>query len=330
MGIGQDLLNVPMGEMIYSMASSIAKSQMELDNASIEVAEMMGGLKTIHDPDTGAVSFTDSRVFFGHEYMTVAEAMVTQGEGNPAVTALIGAQTLAYDKYKPGTATAYETSGTIGNYKTQTSEPLTPETLKTYRESKQAMINRIGFHQSNRAAELLKTSPDPAVLTSIDTAITELRKMDAANAAKVAGIFERQIQIPSRVSLLELGFAPVFYAFVDTIIEVKISITISQSSESTVSTTTDSKASAINIGFRFSPLGRGRAAASRTVSTSQVNGTYSNRYSYTAEGSSLLRTKLTPLPPPAILEERIRAMMTADQARKAAELGLLTQAAATA
>jgi hypothetical protein len=45
------------------------------------------------------------------------------------------------------------------------------------------------------------------------------------------------------------------------------------------------------------------------VTAASVNATYSNKYSYTAEGSSLLRTKLTPVPPPAILEERIRQLM---------------------
>jgi hypothetical protein len=49
--------------------------------------------------------------------------------------------------------------------------------------------------------------------------------------------------------------------------------------------------------------------SSSFVSTSQVNASYSQKYSYSAEGSSLLRTKLVPIPPPAILEERIRQQM---------------------
>jgi hypothetical protein len=328
MGIGQDLLNVPMGEMIYSMASSIAKSQMELDNASIEVAEMMGGLKTIHDPDTGVVSFTDSRVFFGHEYMTIAEAMVTQGTENAAVAQMIGQQTISYRAYAPPTDPATADPATITSAADIAPVALTQASLGAYQATSKSIRDRIAYLEMKKAEKLAQNPP--ASITSINQNLSDLHALDAHNTNLVANIFTHQVQIPTRVSLLELGFAPVFYAFVDTIIEVRIAITISQSSESTVSTTTDSKATAINIGFRFSPLGRGRAAASRTVSTSQVNATYSNRYSYTAEGSSLLRTKLTPLPPPAILEERIRAMMTADQARKAAELSLLTTAATTA
>ena len=37
-----------------------------------------------------------------------------------------------------------------------------------------------------------------------------------------------------------------------------------------------------------------------------VTAHYTGKYNYSVEGSSLLRTKLVPVPPPAILEERIR------------------------
>ncbi len=41
--IGQELLNVPMGDMIRQMAFAIAEGQYQLDENSINVAEMMGG-----------------------------------------------------------------------------------------------------------------------------------------------------------------------------------------------------------------------------------------------------------------------------------------------
>jgi len=47
-----------------------------------------------------------------------------------------------------------------------------------------------------------------------------------------------------------------------------------------------------------------------------VDASYSSKYSYSAEGSSLLRTKLATVPPPTILEERIRSMMDAADARR--------------
>ncbi|MCL2031964.1 MAG: hypothetical protein FWG96_01640 [Methanomassiliicoccaceae archaeon] len=45
MGIGQEILNVPFGEMVYQVASAIAKSQAELDSSSVEILSMMGDKK---------------------------------------------------------------------------------------------------------------------------------------------------------------------------------------------------------------------------------------------------------------------------------------------
>jgi len=46
-----------------------------------------------------------------------------------------------------------------------------------------------------------------------------------------------------------------------------------------------------------------------SVTTTPVDATYSSKYSYSAEGASLLRTKLVPVPPPPVLEERIRRLL---------------------
>ena len=56
-------------------------------------------------------------------------------------------------------------------------------------------------------------------------------------------------------------------------------------------------------------LGFFSARASMSVNVSAVSASYSNKYQYSAEGASLLRTKLTPVPAPAILEERIRNIL---------------------
>jgi hypothetical protein len=98
------------------------------------------------------------------------------------------------------------------------------------------------------------------------------------------------------MSMMELGFTPTFYQFVDTIIEVKIAIKITSEREYTnKSKGRRTSASFGRRGFR--------------VTSTPVDATYSSKYSYSAEGSSLLRTKLAPIPAPAILEERIRAMI---------------------
>lgn len=143
---------------------------------------------------------------------------------------------------------------------------------------------------------------------------------DRESAAKPADL----IRVPARLSMLELGFTPTFYQFVDTIIEVKIAIKITRSSEYSRSTkqanqsTSSQKSAGASAGFSFSSgLSVGTRSANATqVSTSQVDASYTQKYGYSAEGSSLLRTKLVPLPPPPILEERIRRQMDEDAERR--------------
>ncbi len=187
MSIGQDLLNVPMGDMIRQMAFAIADSQYELDLSSVHIAEIMGGLVVKRDENNipirrgdGDLDLEDTRVFFGRS------------------------------------------------------------------------------------------------------------KDDAGKS------------IPEKLSLLELGFTPTFYQFVDTLIEVKIAIKISSEREYERKTSGTVKRRSLSVG-------RGRINYS--VTTTPVDATYSSKYSYSAEGSSLLRTKLQPVPPPAILEERIREQL---------------------
>lgn len=180
MAIGQELLNVPMGEMIREMAFAIADAQIELDQGSMDVAEMMSGsrLKRKEDGSPDGDEQEDTRVDF-------------------------------------------------------------------------SVVEKVGDK-------------------------LEIKK--------------------GKLSMLELGFTPNFYQFIDTIIEVKITIKITRSHESETKTKRTQKKW---------KLGWGKMK----VNTSQVDATYTSKYSYSAEGSSLLRTKLVPVPPPSILEDRIRELL---------------------
>ncbi|MEH0195738.1 hypothetical protein V7S57_08370 [Caulobacter sp. CCNWLY153] len=101
-------------------------------------------------------------------------------------------------------------------------------------------------------------------------------------------------------SLLELGFTPTFYQFVDTVIELKMSISFKSETEIKRS----SSATTVKAGGFWTPFGGGGA-----VSASSVSASYAAKYQYSAEGSSLMRTKLVPIPPPALFEERVRALI---------------------
>jgi len=101
-------------------------------------------------------------------------------------------------------------------------------------------------------------------------------------------------------SMLELGFTPTFYQFVDTILEVKMSISMTMGESDSESSTE------VNAKAGYASFGSGGGAA---MSASTVSASYASKYQYSAEGSSLIRTKLVPIPPPAVLEERLRKIM---------------------
>ncbi|PSJ38824.1 hypothetical protein [Allosphingosinicella deserti] len=127
---------------------------------------------------------------------------------------------------------------------------------------------------------------------------------DAENLPEDAGVKSPRYLIDfgdgNSYSLLELGFTPTFYQFVDTVIELKMSISMTRTTEAKLSrSSTTAKAKGFAVPF----------AAGGSVSTSSVSASFASKYQYSAEGSSLMRTKLVPVPPPAVLEERIRALL---------------------
>jgi hypothetical protein len=113
---------------------------------------------------------------------------------------------------------------------------------------------------------------------------------------------------PVSYTLLQAGLTPTFYQFTESLIEVKISISqrteisseLEMGSEFETSVETEAEAHA---GF-FLFGGSAKVKTSSTFS-SHVNLTTSAKYSYSAEGSSLLRTTLKPVPPPPRLLPRI-------------------------
>lgn len=245
--IGQELLNVPMGEMIEKMAFSIAEAQMKLDSNSIEVAEMMGGLKAItttikdeNGDDKEIITFEDSRVFFGSEKVRVADAVVI--------------------------------------YNNTTDEATKSQIFTTGSGGK----NQDKFEEVTSGGDIkLKANVDEA----------------------------NEVIIPSRKSMLELGFSPTFYQFVDTMIRVQIGITFTREGSSSYEYSKKQEQKGGSFGFGF----RRGFRSNNTVTTTQVNASYSQKFSYSAEGSSLLQTKLVPIPPPALLEERIRKLIEANE-----------------
>ncbi|MGQ0595192.1 MAG: LamG domain-containing protein [Gammaproteobacteria bacterium] len=118
-------------------------------------------------------------------------------------------------------------------------------------------------------------------------------------------------RLANRLSMMELGFVPSFYQFVDTVIDMKLTLRLRRQSTETralkeIATTVQSVGSEV--------AGRSRRPKPKTVITATpVDARYSSSYNFSAEMTSKVSTKLVPVPPPAILETRIRALM--DQER---------------
>jgi hypothetical protein len=87
-------------------------------------------------------------------------------------------------------------------------------------------------------------------------------------------------------NLMELGFTPTFYQLTEATVEAKVSLTATRSEE---------------FGGEVKLTG-GYAFFAASVSAS-----YSQKYSYTATGSSSITAKFVSVPPPALLTDAIRA-----------------------
>jgi len=151
--------------------------------------------------------------------------------------------------------------------------------------------------------ELLNV-PFPEMVVKLASAIAEGQlKLDLVSCeiAKIMGDSKKaKVELPDvlsddngviETSLIGAGFQPTFYQFTDTIIEVKMAISTTSSHEASISTS----ASASGWG----------------VCSASMNASYTSKYSYEASGSSLLRTRITPVPPSTFLQKllEIKAQM---------------------
>ena len=110
--------------------------------------------------------------------------------------------------------------------------------------------------------------------------------------------------VPNWLSMMELGFVPAFYQFVDTVIEVKLALRINQVTAPIDPATGD---------LMTVPAGGWASDATRrtgvTVTSTPVDAGYAAAYNFNLELASVFKTKLVPVPPPAVLEERLREVV---------------------
>ena len=126
------------------------------------------------------------------------------------------------------------------------------------------------------------------------------------------------------LSMLDAGFIPSFYHFVDTILEIKMEVNIreeqmtSTATKETVSKETvaetagevETSLSWKGWGARFSARAKASWKNKTTSAYSRtVDAAHSQKFSQDLSATSLMRTKIVPVPPPALLLERIKILL---------------------
>jgi hypothetical protein len=138
------------------------------------------------------------------------------------------------------------------------------------------------------------------------------------------------------LSMLEAGFLPSFYHFVDTILELKMEVNIREESSASLALKeqlnySTSVEAGGEVGMKASgSAGFGPFSASAEVSAKAhwktsttagysraVDAAHSQKFSQDLSATSSMRTKIVPVPPPDLLVERIKILL--DRLRKEAE-----------
>lgn len=110
--------------------------------------------------------------------------------------------------------------------------------------------------------------------------------------------------IPAWVSMMELGFVPTFYQFVDTVIEVKLALRVNQVTPP-IDPATGDRMAAPTTGWNTDAAHRQGVM----VTSTPVDAGYAAAYNFNLELASVFKTKLACVPPPAVLEERLRELV---------------------
>jgi len=140
---------------------------------------------------------------------------------------------------------------------------------------------------ANAVNKMLEQSPLPKLVQSLGQAIAEAQLQLDKHSIAIARQLQEPIEVfvggPKR-SMLELGFTPTFYHFTEMTIKARVAFSSAESQEFSVG---------------------GSAGVGFGVFTASVNASYSNKYSFTAEGSSEISTRIVSLPAPAPLAQII-------------------------
>jgi hypothetical protein len=151
-----------------------------------------------------------------------------------------------------------------------------------------------------RGLQFLEQAPLGHLVQSIGMAIAEAQYNMDRFVIKTLELLDDKVnngvQLPNEIdkrSMLELGFTPSFYHFREATITAKVAFSAMNSEE-------------YGVGGE---IGGGYPG----IFFVSVNASYSNKYSFTADGSSEIRTTIVSLPPPGPLSELLAERMARQQ-----------------
>jgi len=181
--------------------------------------------------------------------------------------------------------------------------------------------------ESKKVGEALTSVPLDQMIVSMAKGIAwgqyELDKV-GMDVTKMMGVPGSVSIGDEQLSMLEAGFLPTFYHFVDTILELKMEINVrqeqSQENKSSATNSYSKMAQRTSSSSRSAKLGFFRNSAkasykssskneSKTSYAKTVDAAHSQKYSQDLSATSLMRTKLVPKPAPDVLVERIQVLL---------------------
>ncbi len=255
--LGREIFNIPFGDIIQQVALGIADAQFNFDKTAMMVAEQMSGRKVLREAGTGEpildsegnYQTVPTTVFFGYELRIRGEeagALLSIDNGGVKLSQL-DAEGKPDKKW-------------VGSH---------------YDSAPTVKIE--GDGQGAKAEATL--NPDKTVTLEIKEPGTGYND---ARLVVTGGKIPRHF--PKEVSMIELGFVPNFYQFVDTVIEMKMALRVNRTSDNKY-----------------------------LLTSSMVDANYASSYNYSLNMATTVKTKIVPIPPPIALEDRVRQLVESNR-----------------
>lgn len=144
-----------------------------------------------------------------------------------------------------------------------------------------------------RVTKELVSAPLPQIIERLGVAVAEAQAaLDKNSIAVAEAMASTEVTLGGEKSnLIALGFTPAFYSFTEATVEAKLSFSMQETTEFGVT-------AGATVGVT---AGIVMVAASVSVS-------YSRKFQVSAEGMSSIAARLVSLPPPEMLETRLKAI----------------------